>query len=53
LANNYIKRISKQLSNNIAVSAVVYSSNEYDFTIDALTQARGLTEQQINEAAAG
>ncbi len=52
LANNYIKRINKQLDSKTTVSAVVYSSNEYDFTIDALTQARGLTEEQINQAAA-
>gem|GEM_PF-4731441 len=36
-----------------AVSAVVYSDVEYNYTIDALQATRGLTEEQINQAAAG
>lgn len=53
LATNYIKRTSKQLSKNNAVSAIVYSRIEYDYTIDAIQAARWLTEEQINQAAGG
>jgi len=53
LASNYINRIDKQLTGKMpkAVSAVVYSDVEYNYTIDALQQARWLTEEQINQAA--
>lgn len=55
LAKNYVKWITKQLTGKTpkAVSAVVYSDIEYNYTIDALQTARGLTEEQINQAAAG
>jgi len=55
LATNYIKWIDQQLTGKDPqhVSAVVYSAIEYDHTIDALQEAWGLTEEQINQAAAG
>ena len=55
LATNYIKWIDQQLTgkNPQHVSAVVYSAIEYDHTIDALQEAWGLSEEQINEAVAG
>jgi len=50
LANNYAKRIKKQLQNWNNVSAVVYSNIEFELTLDWIKNIFELDDQQIRQA---
>lgn len=50
LAENYANYIKKQLKNQTWVSAFIYSSLEFELTIDAIKRIFNLTEEQILDA---
>ena len=50
IAKNYAKRIAKQLANNTGVMALIYSSDEYETTMDALQTEFGFSSDLVRQA---
>ncbi|MFA7298081.1 MAG: preprotein translocase subunit SecA [Candidatus Absconditabacterales bacterium] len=50
LADNYAKWIKKQITDKKGVSADIYSSIEYELTMDAMKRVLGMTDELIRQA---
>lgn len=50
LSNNYAKRIKKNISDNKAISAIVYSDVEYELTMDWLVKELNISNEEIRKA---
>ena len=50
LADNYAKWIKKQITDKKWVSADIYSSIEYELTMDAMKRVLGMTDELIRQA---
>jgi len=50
LAENYAKYVNKQLKDNKWVSAVIYSTREFELTMDGFKKTLDLSDEQIRQA---